>query len=198
MPLLVAAPRRFHFRIESLPLSSFRDPLFSIVSHRLQTLPYSYLSPGYHPLLFFPPSTSALSFFLFPLPFSSFFHLRPLRRLAINHGAVHERCCSRSNDSLSLSLFPGFLLLPVVAIYFTSLRRYRKLFAALDPARQTPEGSIVPSRESKNLARSTPTRLFSPMVIYGPLRRARGKKKRYSNNHASSIEFDVYLILFIL
>lgn len=101
-----AAPFPLSNRVSPPLLLSTRDPLFSIVSHRLQTLPYSYLSPGYHPLLFFPPSTSlgALSFFLFPLPFSSFFHLRPLRRLAINHGAVHERCCSRSNDSLSLSL----------------------------------------------------------------------------------------------
>lgn len=196
----MAAPRRFESSLSPSPpfhsWSSFLDR-FSPPPDSSLLLPLSWI----------PPSTFLSSLdvpwrsFLLSFPPPLFFLFSPSSSSSPSdksRGRSWTVLLSIERLSLSLSLFPGFLLLPVVAIYFTSLRRYRKLFAALDPARQTPEGSIVPSRESKNLARSTPTRLFSPMVIYGPLRRARGKKKRYSNDHASSIEFDVYLILFIL
>lgn len=99
--------------------------------------------------------------------------------------------------SLSLSLFhsPRFLLLPVVAIYFTSLRRYRKLFAALASTGGHPRGirSADHPRGEREIGRVKISRvprprdygISGPMVIYdGP--RREGKKKRYSNEHASS------------
>lgn len=179
-----------------------RHPLFSIVSHppllslslivsRRFSFDSLLSSPDTFPILLLS-SFSPLFSFLFPL----FLSLPPLRRLAINHGAVHERC-SRSNRSLSLSLFhsPRFLLLPVVAIYFTSLRRYRKLFAALASTGGHPRGirSADHPRGEREIGRVKISRvprprdygISGPMVIYdGP--RREGKKKRYSNEHASS------------
>lgn len=101
----------------------------------------------------------------------------------------------RTALSLSLSFSPPrFLLLPIVAIYFTSLRRYRKLFAALASTGGHPRGigSADHPRGEREIGRVKISRvprprdygISGPMVIYGP--RREGRKKRYSNEHASS------------
>lgn len=176
--------------------SSFLDRFSPSPSLSLSSSPDVSRSTLYSPARILSPYSSSLLFLPSFLSFPLFLSLPPLRRLAINHGAVHERC-SRSNRSLSLSLFhsPRFLLLPVVAIYFTSLRRYRKLFAALASTGGHPRGirSADHPRGEREIGRVKISRvprprdygISGPMVIYdGP--RREGKKKRYSNEHASS------------
>lgn len=122
-----AAPR-FYFRIERAPSA----PLVILFSR-------SFLTPTLPPSFPPPPDvrlfTSARILYLYSSPlfflFLSFFPHPP-------SSSPSDKSRGRSPtvlsiQPLSLSLSPPFLLLPVVAIYFTSLRRYRKLFAAPSP-----------------------------------------------------------------
>lgn len=128
--LFYSWPRRAAFLLSNRtrPFRATCDPLFSIVSH----------PPSFPP----PPDvrlfTSARILYLYsslPPPlfflFLSFFPHPPSSSPSDKSRGRSPTVLSIQPLSLSLSL--PFLLLPVVAIYFTSLRRYRKLFAAPSP-----------------------------------------------------------------
>lgn len=183
-----AAPR-FYFRIERAPSA----PLVILFSR-------SFLTPTLPPSFPPPPDvrlfTSARILYLyssplFPLLLSFFFSslsfpTLPLRRLAINHGAVHQRC-SRSNDSPSLSL---------PSIFIAS--RSRDLFHFVTPISKVvcrPLASTVAGGQPRGLGsadhraggkgRVKISRVprprdygISPMVIYGPRREERKERAR--------------------
>lgn len=130
--LFYSWPRRAAFLLSNRtrPFRATCDPLFSIVSHPPSFPPPPdvrfCLSPDTIPILLSslpPPPLFFLFLSFFPHPPSS----SPSDKSRGRSPTV------LSIQPLSLSLSPPFLLLPVVAIYFTSLRRYRKLFAAPSP-----------------------------------------------------------------